>query len=519
MFPSLVLLLISFVLFLFLFWVALSVPARGARRRTHNAGEADGNATATLFLHPWLVMTASRLQEVVIGTHDSCDASGVLPATSAWKDHLPDPPTLAEVEAHVASLRALVENGNAFIEATALQLIETIVDRLDQVYYWAVEEGTTFLNEPSQLAQCGVPELTLLCVATRRPRIVGAALRIMRHLLRHRQAASYLMASATMNKEKQKTSLTHTEDDNLFGILASVMRQHAGLSELQAEVAAVATEAALLDIDGLLESTIISHVLAALERHGSSTAMQREGVWMFSTLVDIPCGDAPGKDDAGNDVVPRTPIAVLLSQCGVVVRFVVDVVKSHSTNVEVKRNAVHFFLRCASYPENREVLLQEGVYPVLVDALPSAVRIPELFAEVTEAIASFIPLLDPLQQRSLVLVVRRVLLKTSSPVFVSLCVALLVRILQLGPRGDLMPCQGMQPGVSEETAPNRCLRGGELTRSDTIRLGEGDIRVFMTSHFIPQLLCCAADTIGEDDAVLRRVVADAVGLLAPYRWR
>ncbi|RNF26903.1 uncharacterized protein Tco025E_00866 [Trypanosoma conorhini] len=466
-------------------------------------------------------MTAAPLREVVIGTRDGSDASDAFPALSGWADHLPDPPALAEVEAYVASLRVLVANGGAPIEPTALPLVDALVDRLDQVYYWAVEEGTTFRNEPSRLAQCEVPELTLLCAATRRPKIVLAALRIMRHLLRHWQAGPQLLAAATRNNEAKEMLSTQAKDGNLFGMLASVMGQHAGLSELQAEAAAVAAEAALLDIEGLLESAVISHVLAALERHGTSTAMQREGVWLFAALVDVQRGGTPGKEEygAGNDTGARTPTATLLSQFGVVVRFVVAVAKAHSGNAEVKRNAVHFFLRCASYPENRDILLREGVYPVLVGALPSAVRTPPLFAEVTEAIAHFIPLLDPLQRRSLVLVVRRLLLETASSSFVSLLVALLLRLLRVAPRGELRPCHDRQPGGPQEPAPNACVRGDALTRSDTIRLGEGDIRVFMSANFIPQLLCCAADTIGEDDAVLRRVVAEAVGLLSPYPWR
>ncbi|RNF21858.1 hypothetical protein TcG_02602 [Trypanosoma cruzi] len=464
---------------------------------------------------------AAPLREVVIGTHDSANShndNGASLMMPPWDDHLPELPELAEVEAHVASLRALVTNGGAPIDPTHLQLIDTIVDRLDQVYYWAVEEGSTLLSEPSQLAQCKVPQLTVLCIRTKRPRIVLAALRIMRHLLRHRQTGPQLVAAVAEKKEEKNISTVNADDEELFGMLASVMEQHAGLSDLQAEAAAVAAEAALIDIEGLLESPVISHVLAALERHGLSTAMQREGVLLFSTLVDIHRGGTP-RENAANDVRP-TPVAILLSHVGVVVRFVVSVAKANAGSVDVKRNAVHFFLRCASYPENLDVLLREGVYPVLVGALPSAVRVPELFAELTEAIAYFIPLLDPLQQRSLVLVVRRVLLETASPILVSLCAALLVRMLQVEPRrGDPMPCQSMQPGLSQEAALNLCVRGGERTLSDTIHLGEGDIRVFMSSNFIPQLLCCAADTIGEDDAILRRVVAEVIELLSPYRWR
>ncbi|EKF30557.1 hypothetical protein MOQ_005619 [Trypanosoma cruzi marinkellei] len=489
--------------------------------QTLTEGQAEGNNTATPLPPLAGVSMAAPLQEVVLGTHDSDNShnnNGASLMMQSWDDHVPELPELAEVESHVASLRALVTNGGVPIEPTHLQLIDNIVDRLDQVYYWAAEEGTTFLGEPSQLAQCEVPQLTVLCIRTKRPKIVLAALRIMRHLLRHGQTGPQLVAAVAEKKEEEKNFTENADDEDLFGMLASVMEQHAGLSELQAEAAAVAAEAALIDIEGLLESPVISHVLAALERHGSSTAMQREGVLLFSTLVDIQRGGTP-RENAATDV-RLTPVAILLSHVGVVVRFVVSVTKAHAGSVDVKRNAVHFFFRCASYPENLELLLREGVYPVLVGALPSAVRVPELFSELTEAIAYFIPLLDPLQQRSLVLVLRRVLLETASPIFISLCVALLVRILQVEPRRGLpMPCQGMQPGLPQEAALNLCVRGGERTLSDNIHLGEGDIRVFMSSNFIPQLLCCAADTIGEDDAMLRRVVAEAIELLSPYRWR
>ncbi|KEG06437.1 hypothetical protein DQ04_13941010, partial [Trypanosoma grayi] len=113
----------------------------------------------------------AALQEIVIGTDDGGNGGG---AEAVWEENQPEPPALADVEECVASLRALVANNGTPIGPACIQLIDTIVDRLDQVYFWAVEEGTTFRHEPSGLAQCEVPRLAVACVATRRPRIVTA---------------------------------------------------------------------------------------------------------------------------------------------------------------------------------------------------------------------------------------------------------------------------------------------------------------------------------------------------------
>lgn len=458
---------------------------------------------------------AAPLREIVVGT-DDCD--GVARATLTLEEHTPQQPTLAEVGEHVESLWAIVVNNGAPIDAASLDLIDTIVDRLDQLYYWAVEESTTFLHQPSVLAQCGAPRLVFSCAMTRRPKIVIAALRVMSHLLRHEQPASELFALAAMRGEGCVKSVQPVDGDGFFDMLASVMETHAGLAELQAEAAAVAAEAARVDVERLLESSVVSCVLAALRRHGGSTAMQIAGVRLFAVLVDIQRGAPVSADTTG--AAPPTPVAVLLTQFGVVTRFVVEAVAANVNNVEVKRNAVHFLLRCAAHKENLPVLLLHGAYPLLVNALVPATHVPELFVELMEAIAYFIPLLDPLQRRSLVLVTRQVLLGTTSSFFVLLCASLLVRLLRVAAQSDVALDRHLQTAWPEDKTPASIpRRGGGLLPSETIRLDDNDIREFMLSVSIPQLLCCAADTIGEEDAVLRRVVAEAIRLLSPYCWR
>ncbi|KAH9597773.1 hypothetical protein LSM04_004466 [Trypanosoma melophagium] len=492
-------------------------------------------------------MTTS-LREVVIGTDDndagSCTTEieatgeGRKKITKVWDEHFSQPPEPAEVEICIASLRSLVNNNGTPIESTDFEHINTIVDRLDQVYYWVVEEATTFIHEPSVLKQCETPQLVLLCLNTKRPKIIMAALRILRYLMHHEECGRCVFEAAAtpmlLSKDEKKT--TEIDDNNTSGgkafydIIADVMERYEGVIDIQVEAAAIAAEAARLDIEGFLHSLVISHVLTALQRHGDNATMQKEGVRLFATLVYIP------RDSTCVNILDdfsHAPLAVLLSQIGVVVDFVVKASNTHANNLDIKRHAVHFFRRCASFPENVPLLLEHGVYSFLVRTLIYAMRTPELFVELIEAIAYFISLLDVWQKRSLLLVVRRLLLRTTSSSFISLSAALLVRVLQTVPDDGGVLCSQLQTmrlqeqegKKKEEREENKAtipFNRVELVKSEKITLKDDDTRQFMTSCFIPQLLCVADDNFGEEDAVLRRSVKEFVRLLSQQQhldWR
>ncbi|KAH8614561.1 hypothetical protein ERJ75_000678100 [Trypanosoma vivax] len=468
------------------------------------------------------------LREIVIGT--DCDVrAGLTECTEAQEALVPKPPSLVEVEEHVASIRLLVENGDAPITASNIDLIDMIIDRLDQVYYWAVEEGATFSREPSVLAQCEVPRLMVACVTTWRPKVVTAALRIMKSLLRHEQSCAHLFAEAekvTMGADSRAGGAPPYGGVGLYGLLAGAMGCFAGLVELQSEAAAVAAEAAPFDVEGLLDSEVISHVLAALERHCENTVMQREVVRLFSTLVDIERNASRLKGEAMNataavesDGSQLTPVAVIFCHTGVVLNIVLNVARRHANNVEIKRNAIHFFNRCASFPENSEVILQCGVYGFLVAALSSTILLPEIFAEVTEAIAGVVPCLDALQRRSLVLVIRHILLKSASTFHVSLCTALLFRLLRRSVQSqrEQQRFHRIEVPVVDTRIEENNESGADvqLELSGTIALDDSDTHDFVSEISIPQLLCMADDNFGAEDPVLRRLVGEVVRLLIP----
>nr|CCC93406.1 unnamed protein product [Trypanosoma congolense IL3000] len=475
------------------------------------------------------------LREIVIGT-DECvccdgpgDVSGQQGATAAlggsgveYRDNeipLPQRPSLVEVEVHVEGIRRLLDNGGLPLEPTDIEPIHEIVDKLDQVFFWAVEEGNSFAREPSLLAQCEVPHLLLRCITTRRPKIVTAALSVMRHLLRNEQACSHILAwigRTSVSDDKHNPLL---EGDGLCGLIAGVMRRFLGLAELQVEAIALAAVAARFNIDQFLESAVIGHVLAALQRHSGNSAVQKEGVRLFSVLVDIERNEA-GENVSmepcesvvvGEGNVAAAPTAVIFSQIGVVVSFVLQSAATHINNAEVKRDAVHFFNRCASYPVNIASLLASGIYPLLIRMLSFSLLLPDVFAEIMETIAALVPLLDPLQCRSLALAVRRILLTTDSPYHISICAALILRLLKVKSACST-PLDAMSFDDCDVVVP--AVRTKELAFSDLIALRDDNLLTFLTEISLPQLLCHAADNFSEDLA-LRRLVGDVTRLLVP----
>ncbi|RHW69554.1 hypothetical protein DPX39_100025000 [Trypanosoma brucei equiperdum] len=478
----------------------------------------------------------SVLHEVVIGTDDACrdgasgnDVSGLLQSTLVPTicesgdsgPHVAEQPLLVEVEDQVKYIRELLHNGGVPIEAKDVELIRRIADQLDQIYYWAVEEGGTFSREPSVLAQCEVPNLLIACTMTMRPRLVVSALSIMRHLLRHEQAGSHIFAEAEKAAAGGDAVVQLYEGDGFYGLIAGVMGRYAGLLELQTEAIAVACEAARFDIESILESAVISHVLSALQRHGENSAVQKEGVRLFSILVDIERADAVGCTSVTgfpnhpvydrNNSMP-TPTAVIFSHIGVVVSFVLQAVDAHMSNVEVKRNAVHFLRRCASYPVNISEMLVSGAYSLLLRALPHSLLLPDVFAELVETISAFVPLLDSLQRRGLALAIRRVLLESASPFHLSFCAALIVRLLE--ERKEHLPTEGAMASTPINESL-RLLKDTKLAYSNLITLRDDDLSTFLADVSLPQLLCHAGDKFGDEDETLRQLVGRTVRLLAP----
>lgn len=80
----------------------------------------------------------------------------------------------------------------ASIEASETERVDKIDDLLDIIVYWAMEESTTFIGSPSQLAEVEAPEALVFCLFSQRPRLITKALVIMKYMLEHPQTASEL---------------------------------------------------------------------------------------------------------------------------------------------------------------------------------------------------------------------------------------------------------------------------------------------------------------------------------------
>ncbi|KPA78128.1 hypothetical protein ABB37_06312 [Leptomonas pyrrhocoris] len=298
-------------------------------------------------------------REVIIGTSDAgedpADPSQVLAQ---------EMPALSVVEAHMQRLRydlcgdRHASSGYAArvsIPASDLTRIASLVDLLDQLRNWSIEEGTTFVEEPSRLAETEAPEAVVACVCSGRPRLMTQALSVVQPMLRHPQTAWELRrvvcevqrsrtqhANSTSKKareeEKEEGNAAElnleaedgTRGDPLLILLADIVAHHAGAAPLLAE--ALSTAAAVVQVvlhdlsqgeteevvfqrvrsiaDALYATPLVFHIELAMRRFAAVAPLQVNGVHFFAALVDLPAltDDGPARvpssgaaaDDSGS---------------------------------------------------------------------------------------------------------------------------------------------------------------------------------------------------------------------------
>jgi hypothetical protein len=227
-------------------------------------------------------------REVVVGTSDAQGGAAVATADDTPGQEMP---TLVAVEEHLQRLRyELCGDHHAAggyasavrIPAHDVRRCASLVDLLDQLRYWAVEEATTFSGEPSRLAAAEAPEAVVACACSGRPRVMAQALSVVQPMLRHRQTASELRRVVREVQQRQQRMRDHRggsnsddeeqvrntlksreereEEDGRVGeggdddapaadvgsepllpLLAEVMQRHAGVVPLLTEAIATAT--------------------------------------------------------------------------------------------------------------------------------------------------------------------------------------------------------------------------------------------------------------------------------------
>ncbi|KAK7200157.1 hypothetical protein NESM_000066400 [Novymonas esmeraldas] len=413
------------------------------------------------------------LHKVNIGTSDIVGGGGG-DAAAMSSAPLPrhEPPPLAAVEEHVQRIRLEVTGqrrppsgyaSRVVIPPTTAGLarVAALVHLLDQVRYWAVEEASTFIEEPSGLAETEAPEAVVACLCSQRPQLMAQALRAVQPMLAHRQTAAELrrvMGDVWAGRGHVATAAPPLPDgcDPLLATLAEVLQRHRGAVPLLVEAlscaAAVLTQAraahAAGDLNGhavddddterrhrrhlasvmvaLHETLLVHEVEAAMRRHPDATALQVEGVAFFAALVSVPWTDEAA-DDAG--AAPASLADVVADSDGVL-----DVLQAalhgHRQHLCVRRGVLHVWRACAQQPYNRVALLRHGAYggalQLLREVGPYAV---DVWREVAETVGYLIPCLDALQRRSLALALRDLLRRRPQLEMLELVLALLLSLL------------------------------------------------------------------------------------------
>ncbi|CAG9573276.1 conserved hypothetical protein [Leishmania major strain Friedlin] len=382
------------------------------------------------------------------------------------------PPALSVVEEHIQRIRLELcgqrhpPSGYASaiaIPSTAagLDRVAVLVDLLDQVRYWAIEEAFTFKDEPSRLAETEAPEAVVACLCSQRPQLVAQALRVVQPMLRHRQTAyetRRVMVDVWAYREQVNSMVPLPEGlDPLLAMLAEFLEQHKGVLPVLVEALSTATAALVQDgtacvgsdngnddnLDGgvslrrrvaplvvaLHETTLVYQMESAMRRHPDAVPLQVEGVSFCAALVDLPW---PFEAEVDSEEGTPTSLADILAHSDGVLDVLHGALRRHRQNLCIARGVLHVWRVCAQHPANRVPLLQHGAYAgalqQLRGVLPYAVGV---WREIAETVGYFIPLLDALQRRSLALTLRELLLRRPQLEMLELILALLLSLLMV----------------------------------------------------------------------------------------
>ncbi|KAG5502353.1 hypothetical protein JIQ42_05230 [Leishmania sp. Namibia] len=378
------------------------------------------------------------------------------------------PPALSVVEEHVQRIRlelcgqrhpASGYASRVTIPSTVAGLarVAALVDLLDQVHYWAVEEASTFRDDPSRLAETEAPEAVVASLCSQRPQLVAQALRVVQPMMRHRQTASEVrrvMANVWAYREQVGSVVPLPEGcDPLLAMLAEVLEQHKGMVPVLVEALSAATAALVQEgtaclgnendeLDGgmswrrrlaplvaaLYETTLVYQAESAMRRHPDAVPLQVEGVSFCAALVDLPW-PFEAEDDDGET---PTSLADVVAHSDSVLNVLQGAVRRHRSHLRICCGALHVWRVCAQHPANRIALLQHGAYTCALQQLretgPYTVGV---WREMAETVGYFIPLLDVLQRRTLALTLRELLQRRPELEMLELALALLLSLLMV----------------------------------------------------------------------------------------
>lgn len=471
--------------------------------------------------------------EIVIGTSeepvsieaDALARRGEGEEMQEDSEEVVEPVPIAEMEMHMARLRQTIlftspvpptpapMFQNARIDASEIERVEVIDDLLDTVLYWVTEESSTFLEEPSQLAQVEAPEVITFCLFSSRPRLIQKALVITELMLVHPQTASELHRAvgqyfALFPVAEESTETTEgkgnwCEGTALFRHAVRLLRAYEGLPELVAAATRVVTKLSVVEgAEVLLKSEAVSLVLSSIVSHLESSSVHLSSVVFFATIVDLPrdtrdvAAEADQSDTSGS---PPLPLAVLFCHSEELVPLVLQVLRLGWTQLSIKQSCLHFIRACSRYPENRLRLVQSEAIVLAMRALPELLHgDPEILEETLEIVSFGIPFLDPLQMRGVLRSLHTIIQKRGELEVLLRAVALLYSILLLQRANTARRQEEATPTASpstekHETASRRFLCWSPMQRHPD---PDKDTIMFLHELAFPPVLIHLVDFYG-----------------------
>lgn len=395
---------------------------------------------------------------MVIGTDDDACGSTV--------DDTPkyEPSATAEaVEHHLEKLRDALANGGVPIEAFDLDTVATVLDLLDQLWYWAIEESHN-PTEASALSACNdnIKALYDVLLQSKRPKIVTAAFRCLAELVKHQSRRGGFCENVL-----QPVCVQLVRNPNMEPLVEEGIR-------LLSVIAAAG------DAELVLCSDAVSVVLQAMQHLPQHGVMQRHACTLFAALVDAPRADPHDP-----------PAALLLVHIGVVVDFVCVAYKKQSQDTSVSAAVAHVLRVFTDFPQNLDLLVSHrSVLSTLLHLATHHCFTPRTVQDSMLAVGALLPELDTLQKRSVALALKELMTRTAELETLASAIALILRMLRT-----------------------------ESDHSDAEESKQSQMRRFINEQQIPQLIAIALDHFGDVDPVLRTVASDALRELVISKLR
>lgn len=321
----------------------------------------------------------------------------------------------------------------AAIEAVEAERVERIDDLLDTLWYWAMEESTTFIDNPSQLAEVEAPEALAFCLFSQRPRLITKALVIIKHMLEHPQTASELcrtvgryyqyycdtkdtchpirathasimsMFASQSSDSKASTSDGNSTDlvssfspssyDSVLFLLAFLLEHYEGLPDLlvaATDVLSCLCRMHRIGAEAVLQSGVIRLVGTAMLTHVDHQTLRRASASFFSYVVDLSRGIPPSSIPSSlspSDAVDVAPLSSLLCYTEELLFVILQTFTLGWTNSQIRTSCLRFLRVCSAYPPNRLPLVKEKALVLTLKALPELLKSTAPTEEVGSALA------------------------------------------------------------------------------------------------------------------------------------